>query len=232
MSGPGMRTAAPDEPAVVTFGGRRYGAGGRNRYAFCSKCNVERRAVAFGKTWRCLECGTEVEPPRGAGRADFRNVPKESIAGRLHQSTSEAAHASVVLALRNAGKIENVRGLDRGDPQERFRLDVPSVPAVEALLDYIDARDNGPTANPELGRLARDVRRSFIHVADYLADFTYTSLDPAVGPVGDRIVDDVKGFRNPRMSDAYRRFLMKKALMLACHGLDVREIVVRSKGKR
>ena len=236
MSGRRLRASASGargDDQLSPSGWRAHGT--RKRYAFCSKCVGEKQARRIGKLWRCLDCGTEVEPPRGAGRADFRNVPKESIAGRLHQSSSEADHASVILALRNAGAIENVRGLDRGDPQERFRLDVPSMAAVDALIDHVE---NGNKSADDIDeffeiaeRLVRDIRRSMIHVADYLADFSYTSLNAHVAPVGSRVVDDVKGWRNPRMSDAYRRFLMKKALMLACYGLEVREIIVARKGK-
>lgn len=49
-----------------------------------------------------------------------------------------------------------------------------------------------------------------VHIADYIADFDYTENTGAL------VVEDAKGFRTP----AYR---IKRRLMLACHGITIRE---------
>jgi hypothetical protein len=53
------------------------------------------------------------------------------------------------------------------------------------------------------------------HICDYLADFTYQDC-----ATEERICEDVKGHRT-------REYELKKKLMLACHGIDVREVRVR-----
>ena len=53
------------------------------------------------------------------------------------------------------------------------------------------------------------------HIADYVADFCYAEVGDA--PVQVRfVVEDCKGMRTP----IYR---LKKKLMLACHGITIRE---------
>jgi formate-dependent nitrite reductase cytochrome c552 subunit len=184
----------------------------RQRVDVCGKCAVERLFLVQlrGKRreWRCVVCQEKAPPlPSKMG-----NVPKVNpMTGRMHQSTAEAHFGQKLAQARDLGMIENVRGLDRGDPQERFRLDVYGNQAVEALLDKAERLDS-------LEGLCRDVRRSKTHVSNYLADFAWVSLDPAWGPVGERKVVDIKG----RLAgEAYQRFLLKKALMLACHGVEV-----------
>lgn len=58
-----------------------------------------------------------------------------------------------------------------------------------------------------------------VHIADYVADFTYQEPDPH-GLFPDFpckfVVEDYKGVRTP----AYR---LKKRLMLGCHGIAIRE---------
>lgn len=139
--------------------------------------------------------------------------------GRVHQSGSEADFATLVKVARDAGLIEDVRGLDRGDAQERFRCDVYSTLAVDALLEAAETMRE----SPQFLRLAREVRRSKIHVTDYLSDFSYTSRDLAWGPIGDRRIIDVKGWVDIRNNYAYRIFSLKKALVLACHSIEIEE---------
>ena len=195
--------------------------GGRQRTVFCARCNKAQKCIRVGLQWRCTVCSTEVEAPPNK----YANVPRANKhTGRLHQSTKEANRASTILAMRNAGVIDSVRGLDRGDPQERFRLEVYGTQAVEALLVAIEAMGEHDVP-VGLRTLVRDVRRSRCRVAgDYLADFTYTSLDPAVGPVGSKVVEDVKGWRSARHNASYKAFLVKKALMLVCYGIEVKEV--------
>ena len=53
---------------------------------------------------------------------------------------------------------------------------------------------------------------------DYVADFVYT-----VTATGERVVEDVKGYRNPS-SAPYRVFVLKRKMMLARYGIRVREV--------
>lgn len=175
---------------------------------FCVECQ---RATVF--VWdRCIRCRKKLPKASKLG-----NVPKRNkITGRLHQSTAEANFASTVVTWRNAGLVSDIRGLDRGDPQERFRLEVYGTKEVEALLEVLEA-----SGSPELRTVVRDVRRSKVHICDYVADFTMTSQHHNVGPVGERLVYDVKGNYG---GDAGRRYQVKKRLMLACHGMEIQEV--------
>ena len=51
-----------------------------------------------------------------------------------------------------------------------------------------------------------------VHLCDYLADFRYTDAE-----TGEEVVEDVKGWR----TETYR---LKKRLMLALHGVEIREV--------
>lgn len=52
----------------------------------------------------------------------------------------------------------------------------------------------------------------------YVADFVYT-----VTATGERVVEDVKGYRNPS-SAPYRVFVLKRKMMLHRYGIRVREV--------
>jgi hypothetical protein len=179
---------------------------------FCVKCNAERfyltKIIHRRRRRVCIVCGEDA-PPQPSKMA---NIPtRNPLTGRLHQSKAEASFGAKLAQARNLGLIEDVKGLDPRIPQERFRLDVYSNQAVEALLDKAERLES-------LEGLCRDIRRSKAHICSYLSDFSWVSLDPAWGPVGERRVVDVKG----RLAgDQYRRFLLKKALMMACHGIEV-----------
>lgn len=58
-----------------------------------------------------------------------------------------------------------------------------------------------------------------VHVTRYLADFAYVDVE-----TGGRVVEDVKGY-------ATAEYRLKKALMLAVHGIEVQE-VRRVRGRR
>ena len=58
-----------------------------------------------------------------------------------------------------------------------------------------------------------------VHVTRYLADFSYVDVE-----TGEKRVEDVKGF-------ATAEYKLKKALMLAVHGVEVQE-VKRVRGRR
>lgn len=53
---------------------------------------------------------------------------------------------------------------------------------------------------------------------DYVADFCYV-----VTATGERVVEDVKGYRNPS-SAPYRVFVLKRKMMLHRYGISVREV--------
>ena len=50
----------------------------------------------------------------------------------------------------------------------------------------------------------------------YIADFVYEAD-------GQRIVEDVKGYRNPQ-SAGYAKFVIKRKLMLYVHGIRIKEV--------
>src|SRR4030095_4595081 len=139
------------------------------------------------------------------------NVPKVSLSGRMHQSTAEATHANELLALEQAGKITDVRGLHRRDAQEKFVLAVYATKEVTDLIEVIEA---DPDVDWSIKTAAKLVRQSLIRICRYRADFTFTDEK------GNRIVQDVKGVRTAM-------FRVKKALMLAAHSIEVEEIDAR-----
>ena len=53
-----------------------------------------------------------------------------------------------------------------------------------------------------------------VPICKYIADFQYTENDQL-------IIEDVKGMKS---GTPYEMFKLKKRLMLACHGIEVREI--------
>jgi hypothetical protein len=181
--------------------------------AWCPICEGNRGFIPTRfNTLVCAWCKTRLVRP-----TKFGNVPERNAStGRFHQSKAEGRRATELLALERSGAITNVRGLHRDDSQETFRLDVYATPEVEVLLAEVAMHPD----DERLTRCARDVERSLIRIARYQADFTYTSNSPEVGPVGEKIVEDVKGYRTP----TYR---MKRALMLAAHGIEIREIDAR-----
>lgn len=61
-----------------------------------------------------------------------------------------------------------------------------------------------------------DLAVNGVKVCRYIADFSYV-----VQATGATIVEDVKGLRR---GAAYDLFRIKKALMMACHGIDVIEV--------
>jgi hypothetical protein len=152
---------------------------------------------------KCRRCSTRLPTA-----SKFGNRPTKSITGRMHHSRAEASHASEVLAMEQAGLITDVRGLHRSDSQEEFALVVPSRLPVEALLDYVEMLCPD---DAHAKRLCTDVRRSMVKIARYRADFSWTN------DRGEKVVQDVKGVKTA----SYR---MKRALMLAAHGIEIQEI--------
>ena len=162
------------------------------------------------------------------------NKPTENPhTGRTHQSKKESHRASVIVALRNAGVIKDVRGLDRGDPQEEFRLEVYSNEMVHQMIALIEGtptqRRSGSVFAAKLAAWCVNVRLSRHLVSKYRADFTYTVVkDHTRIPglkgefqAGQKVVEDVKGRRYG--GDQAQRYAVKKTLMLVCHGIEVLE---------
>jgi hypothetical protein len=186
------------------------------------KCNAERayipqRLGGGSAKLRCSHCGEEA-PPRASKLLNRPTI--NPLTGRGHQSKAEANVMGKVYQARELGLIEDVRGLDRGDPQETFRLDVYGNQAVEALVCKVEDVYSVAGDTHGLLVLARDVRRSKVHICNYRCDSSWTSKDPGWGPVGDKKVIDVKGRRD---GAAYRMFQVKQRLMLSCWGHEVEE---------
>lgn len=85
---------------------------------------------------------------------------------------------------------------------------------LHALLSAGLIRDLEAHPQPRFDLAVNDV-----HITRYLADFAYTDVE-----TGERRVEDVKGF-------ATGEYKLKKALMLAVHGIEVQE-VRRVRGRR
>lgn len=66
------------------------------------------------------------------------------------------------------------------------------------------------------GKRLKDKEVIVEKACDYIADFGY-ELN------GEKIVEDVKGYRDPS-SAAYAKFVIKRKLMLFIHGIKVREV--------
>lgn len=179
---------------------------------FCTPCDGVR---AFLPTrlggLKCRACGARLPRDSKMGNIPTRN----KHTGRRHDSRKEADRATTLLALERSGKISDVRGLHRTDSQEEFVLAVYARPEVDALLDALDR-----AALPELAPVVKHVRQSLIRVCRYRADFTYTVQDLALGVVGERVVEDVKS----RYTAGLAMFNVKRALMLASHGIEVQVV--------
>lgn len=100
---------------------------------------------------------------------------------------------------------------------KKVNLDGMVFASIKEKKRYVDLRWQ------EEGRLITGLRRQVayklavngVDVCAYIADFVYVDLR------GRERVEDVKGYRK---GEAYRLFKMKKALMLAVHGVVVEEI--------
>lgn len=199
----------------------------RFRTAHCSSCNAERLVVWTrrheGGRWRnaacCQVCGELVEPPE----RKMRNQPTRTREGKLRQSKKEARREDALKLWAQANAIQDLRC------QVPFTLEVYGTPEVEALLVAVESWFDPTIATAPLRKrklaaadfdgmlkLARNVRLAKHRISKYIADFVY------VGQDGQLTVEDVKGRRS--MADVnYRLFQVKAKLMLAAHGLEVKE---------
>ena len=84
----------------------------------------------------------------------------------------------------------------------------------------MEARRYGQLKMLQLGKLISDLKVhpkysidvNGQHICTYIADFTYTDTQ-----TGEKICEDVKGKR-------LSVYVLKRKLMLACHGIEVREV--------
>lgn len=146
----------------------------------------------------CAVCRERVYPARTRG-----NVPTLSKhTGRLFQSRKEANREPALIAMQNTGHICELRY------QVPYVLEVYSNHAVEELLEWVDLGLAKEFARAS--KLTDAVRRSKHKICTYKADFVYKDQH------GNEVVEDVKGYRE-------RIYLIKKKLMLACHGIEIVE---------
>lgn len=121
---------------------------------------------------------------------------KVEIDGIEFDSKKEARRYWELSLLQRAGKISDLQ------LQREFEL----IPAqYETYPRY------GKTGN----RL-QDGKRCIEKSCTYKADFTYMKD-------GQLVVEDVKGYRDPQ-SAGYAKFVIKRKLMLAVHGIKVIEV--------
>lgn len=182
--------------------------------AMCVKCGCERPTAKLplpdkrGRVRRiraCIVCREPINAPSPWSRA----IPTKDSTGKLRGSRSEARRGDELKLWRDAGAITELRYCNDA-PAERYGLRVFGTPAVERLLDALEGSRSPLSAEHQetVARLAREIRRSAIVVAHYTPDFSYTDGR------GRRVVEDVKGREA-------REWQMKKALMLACHEIEV-----------
>ena len=125
----------------------------------------------------------------------LRNV-KVIVGGIEFDSKREAKRWGELLMLERAGVITDL------ERQVKFEL-IPK--QVETVPRY------GKT-----GKRLKDGERVVEKSCDYIADFAYTRD-------GERVVEDVKGYRDPS-SASYAKFVIKRKLMLWRFGIKVLEV--------
>lgn len=182
---------------------------------WCPKCNHERPlaklylgAGARHRAWACVVCHERVSDPSKAWSAA---VPARDATGVMRQSTSEARRGTDLLTQKNAGVITNLRFCN-DHPRERFTLRVYGSQPVAALLEEVLDLVLNPLMDARwrdrLRARVTDVERAQHVIAHYTPDFSYDD------DRGVHHVEDVKGRQ-------HEHWPMKKALMLACHGIEV-----------
>lgn len=126
----------------------------------------------------------------------YKNNPVE-YDGISFDSKREAKRYAELKLLERAGKIT---GLQR---QVKFELIPAQYEAVERWSD-------------KTGKRLKDGKQLLEKECSYIADFVYC-MD------GRRVVEDVKGYRDPQ-SAGYAKFVIKRKLMLYVHGIKIQEV--------
>lgn len=128
-------------------------------------------------------------------QSKYYNIKTKTSDGIVFDSNKEARRWEQLLLLQKAGKITSLRR------QVRYEL----VPAqYETRIRY----------SAKTGKRLKDEIRLVERKVEYIADFVYTDAE-----TGENIVEDVK-------SQATRtpEFIIKKKLMLAVHGIRIKEV--------
>lgn len=131
--------------------------------------------------------------------AKYGNRKTRTSDGIVHDSAREARRWTQLLILERAGEISGLRR------QVEFIL-IPDQrePSTEV---YQRGEKKGM---PKEGKL---IERK----CSYVADFVYTDAD------GKRVVEDVKGYRDPS-SAGYAKFVLKRKMMLWLYGIRIMEV--------
>lgn len=130
----------------------------------------------------------------------YGNKKTRTSDGVLHDSRKEATRWCELRLLERAGEITDL------DRQVEFLL-IPEQRA-EPTECYQRGEKKG---QPKQGKLLE-------LPVTYIADFVYTDAK-----TGERIVEDVKGYRDPA-SAGYAKFIIKRKLMLYIHHIRIKEI--------
>lgn len=210
----------------------------RWKAAFCVKCNKEQPLIhnpAKGPKFICAVCKDPVRLPNARGAKPTRS----KHTGAMFPSIEESKREPDLLALERGGAISDLRMQAwRDRPTTIYRLDVWSDEAVLALVAEVhraitilrgvsDYRPTWSDARESAKRLelrVQELNRAKHHVTTYTPDMEYR--EPAGGEL---VVEDVKTWSG-RKGAGEATFVMKKRLMLACHGIQVR--AVYGSGKR
>jgi len=206
----------------------------RWRTAFCVKCNKEQPLIhnpSKGPKFACAVCKDPVRLPNARGA----KPTKSKHTGAMFPSIEESKREPDLLALERGGAISDLRMQAwRDRPTTIYRLDVWSDKAVLALvyevnrtivfLHALSPPNPALVMADALTLRVQDLNRAKHHVTTYTPDMEYR--EPAGGEL---VVEDVKT-GSGRKGAGEATFVMKKRLMLACHGIHVR--AVYGSGKR
>lgn len=225
----------------------------RWKAAFCVKCNKEQPLIhnpAKGPKFICAVCKDPVRLPNARGAKPTRS----KHTGAMFPSIEESKREPDLLALERGGAISDLRMQAwRDRPTTIYRLDVFGDEPVRALVgealraaailreaqgamvtgtvlvsgNVIGWRDFQADLISQalaLERRVQELNRAKHHVTTYTPDMEYR--EPAGGEL---VVEDVKT-GSGRKGAGEATFVMKKRLMLACHGIQVR--AVYGSGKR
>ena len=118
------------------------------------------------------------------------------IDGIEFDSKKEANRYCELRLLQRAGRIQNL------ERQKEYEL----IPAQYESFERYGKN----------GKRLKDGKRCIEQSVKYIADFAYTEN-------GKQIVEDVKGYRDPK-SAGCAKFVIKRKLMLYVHGIKIKEV--------
>ncbi len=135
------------------------------------------------------------EPLKEKGGKNKLHAQKVEVDGIVFDSKRESKRYLELRALEAAGKISELR------MQVRYSL-LPEAREPDTM---------GPRGGVKRGKV---IERG----VDYYADFEYIDNE-----TGQRVTEDVKGYRDPQ-SAAYAKFVLKRKMMLYFHGIRIKEV--------